>query len=146
MEPESIKVVLLGEAGVGKTCIIKQFTEKKFDVNTMSSLSAQFVSKTIDYEGYGAIKYDIWDTAEPDAHCQSNPFDLDKSDCLEIRGDSRPKVKDGLTIFKNGIPEQELRKLYELPFWEIVIESDEKIAMSMGATHYIVDGKGFVQR
>ena len=63
MEPESIKVVLLGEAGVGKTCIIKQFTEKKFDVNTMSSLSAQFVSKTIDYVDFGkTLKFDIWDT------------------------------------------------------------------------------------
>lgn len=63
MEPESVKVVLLGEAGVGKTCIIKQFIEKKFDPSTMSSLSAQFISKTIEYVDYGkAIKFDIWDT------------------------------------------------------------------------------------
>ena len=63
MEPEAVKVVLLGESGVGKTCIISQFTEHKFDQSVLSSLSAQFVSKTIDYQGYGAIKYDIWDTA-----------------------------------------------------------------------------------
>ena len=63
MEPESIKVVLLGEAGVGKTCIIKQFTENKFDINVISSLSAQFVSKTIEYTDFGkALKFDIWDT------------------------------------------------------------------------------------
>ena len=63
MEPESVKVVLLGEAGVGKTCIIKQFIEKKFDINEMSSLSAQFVSKTIDYIDLNkSIKFDIWDT------------------------------------------------------------------------------------
>ena len=63
MEPESIKVVLLGEAGVGKTCIIKQFIEKKFDESTESSLSAQFVSKTIEYVDFGkTIKFDIWDT------------------------------------------------------------------------------------
>ena len=63
MEPESVKVVLLGEAGVGKTCIIKQFIEKKFDESTESSLSAQFVSKTIEYVDFGkAIKFDIWDT------------------------------------------------------------------------------------
>ena len=63
MEPESVKVVLLGEAGVGKTCIIKQFIEKKFDESTESSLSAQFVSKTIEYVDFGkTIKFDIWDT------------------------------------------------------------------------------------
>ena len=63
MEPESIKVVLLGEAGVGKTCIIKQFIEKKFEQNTDSSLSAQFVSKTIEYVDFAkTLRFDIWDT------------------------------------------------------------------------------------
>ena len=60
---DSIKVVLLGEAGVGKTSIIHQFTYHKFDPDCISSISAQFISKTIEYQGYGAIKYDIWDTA-----------------------------------------------------------------------------------
>ena len=60
---DSIKVVLLGEAGVGKTSIIHQFTYHKFDPDCISSISAQFISKTIDYKGYGPIKYDIWDTA-----------------------------------------------------------------------------------
>ena len=63
MEPEAVKVVLLGESGVGKTCIISQFTEHKFDQSVLSSLSAQFVSKTIEYLDFGkAIKFDIWDT------------------------------------------------------------------------------------
>ena len=60
---DSVKVVLLGEAGVGKTSIIHQFTYHQFDPDCISSISAQFISKTIDYRGYGAIKYDIWDTA-----------------------------------------------------------------------------------
>ena len=60
---DSVKVVLLGEAGVGKTSIIHQFTYHTFDPDCISSISAQFVSKTISYEGYGAIKFDIWDTA-----------------------------------------------------------------------------------
>ena len=63
MSADSVKVVLLGEAGVGKTSIIHQFTYHTFDPDCISSISAQFVSKTIDYQGYGAIKYDIWDTA-----------------------------------------------------------------------------------
>ena len=63
MEPETVKVVLLGESGVGKTCIISQFVDHKFDQSVLSSLSAQFASKTIEYIDFGkAIKFDIWDT------------------------------------------------------------------------------------
>ena len=60
---DSVKVVLLGEAGVGKTSIIHQFTYHQFDPDCISSISAQFISKTVEFKGYGAIKFDIWDTA-----------------------------------------------------------------------------------
>ena len=62
-EPESIKVVLVGESGVGKTSIISQFTSKKFDPHRETSLSAQFISKTVNFTDLGKqIKFDIWDT------------------------------------------------------------------------------------
>ena len=62
-EPESIKVVLVGESGVGKTSIISQFTSKKFDPHRETSLSAQFISKTVSFDDLGKqIKFDIWDT------------------------------------------------------------------------------------
>ena len=62
-EPEAIKVVLVGESGVGKTSIISQFTAHKFDPHRETSLSAQFISKTIEFQDLGkAIKFDIWDT------------------------------------------------------------------------------------
>ena len=62
-EPESIKVVLVGESGVGKTSIIQQFTTKKFDPHRETSLSAQFISKTVNFQDLGKeIKFDIWDT------------------------------------------------------------------------------------
>ena len=60
-EPESIKVVLVGESGVGKTSIISQFTSKKFDAHRETSLSAQFISKTVEFKDIGKqIKFDIW--------------------------------------------------------------------------------------
>ena len=61
---EQVKVVLLGESGVGKTSIIAQFTSGKFDPDCVTSLSAQFISKTVEYENLNkTIKFDIWDTA-----------------------------------------------------------------------------------
>ena len=63
-EAETVKVVLLGESGVGKTSIIVQFTAGKFDPDCVTSLSAQFVSKTVEFRNLNkAIKFDIWDTA-----------------------------------------------------------------------------------
>ena len=63
MDIDVAKVVLLGESGVGKTCIIKQFTENKFDIDELVSLSAQFVSKTLNFaDEKKQIKFDIWDT------------------------------------------------------------------------------------
>ena len=62
--PETVKVVLLGEAGVGKLDIMSQLTSGTFDPDTISSLSAQFISKTIEFKDINkAIKFDIWDTS-----------------------------------------------------------------------------------
>ena len=59
-----LKVVLLGESGVGKTCIINRFTSGIYDPEVCSSISAQFISKTIEFKDFRqSIKFDIWDTA-----------------------------------------------------------------------------------
>ena len=62
-EPEAIKVVLVGESGVGKTSIISQFTTHNFDPHRETSLSAQFITKIVEFADIGkSIKFDIWDT------------------------------------------------------------------------------------
>ena len=60
---EENKVVLIGESGVGKTCIINQFMNGIFDANSLSTLSAQFFRKNIVFSGDKNITLDIWDTA-----------------------------------------------------------------------------------
>ena len=61
---ENLKVVLVGESGVGKTSIIAQFTSNTFDPDCVTSLSAQYISKTMEFPNVQkAIKFDIWDTA-----------------------------------------------------------------------------------
>ena len=62
-EPISVKVVLLGESGVGKTSIISQFTSNTFNPRCATSVSAQFISKKVEFPEYHkTIKFDIWDT------------------------------------------------------------------------------------
>ena len=58
------KVVLVGESGVGKTSIIKQFTSHKFDPDCPASISSQFSSKVVNIsDSKKAIRFDLWDTA-----------------------------------------------------------------------------------
>ena len=62
-DPIPVKVVLLGESGVGKTSIISQFTANKFNPRCPTSVSAQFISKIISFPKYNKrLKFDIWDT------------------------------------------------------------------------------------
>ena len=62
-DPIPVKVVLLGESGVGKTSIISQFTANKFNPRCPTSVSAQFISKIISFPQYNKrLKFDIWDT------------------------------------------------------------------------------------
>ena len=63
MSTTQYKVVLIGESGVGKTCIIAQFTNGKFDPNTVTSLTAQYIRKNVDLPDGETITFDIWDTA-----------------------------------------------------------------------------------
>jgi len=59
---QALKVVLLGEAGIGKTCLISNLIEGIFNSECISSLSTQFITKKIKVNNK-EIKFDIWDTA-----------------------------------------------------------------------------------
>lgn len=62
--PDTVKVVLIGESGVGKTSIISRFINDTFDHNVVTSLGASYISKTLNFqEQQRSIKFDIWDTA-----------------------------------------------------------------------------------
>jgi small GTP-binding protein len=58
----SIKVTLLGDSGVGKTCIIKRYTEKRFDSDVVSTPGASYSQKFLEINNKN-IQLDIWDTA-----------------------------------------------------------------------------------
>ena len=57
------KVILIGESGVGKTCIIVRFISDEFN-ETISTTGASYASKFITFEEYNkTVQYQIWDTA-----------------------------------------------------------------------------------
>ena len=57
-----IKLTLLGSSGVGKTCIIRRYTEGDFDENNLSTSGASYSQKPLVIEGR-TVTVDLWDTA-----------------------------------------------------------------------------------
>ena len=61
-EPPSIKITLLGNPGVGKTCIITKYIDDTFNENNESTIGANYSEKTI-VKDNKECKLNIWDTA-----------------------------------------------------------------------------------
>lgn len=55
-----IKVSILGNANVGKTSLVRQYCEGKFEVSRVSTLGADFQTKTVALPR-GTVKLSIWD-------------------------------------------------------------------------------------
>ena len=60
---EILKIVLIGESGVGKTSIISQFIEQIFQEDQQSTIGGTFSTKTIKCGNGKILKLEIWDTA-----------------------------------------------------------------------------------
>jgi Ras-related protein Rab-8A len=56
------KLILLGESGVGKTCMLSTFTEGIFSPNFITTIGIDYHMKTVECSGK-RIKLQIWDTA-----------------------------------------------------------------------------------
>jgi len=56
------KLLLIGDSGVGKTCILFRFSDDAFNTTFISTIGIDFKIKTIE-EGGKKIKLQIWDTA-----------------------------------------------------------------------------------
>jgi small GTP-binding protein len=57
------KVVLLGETGVGKTCIINRFSFNSYAENNESTINGSYTSKIVCFSKPNkSIRLDVWDT------------------------------------------------------------------------------------
>lgn len=58
----TIKLLLIGNAYVGKTLIVQKFINNSFSKNTISTIGVDLQNKIVDINGK-KVKYLIWDTA-----------------------------------------------------------------------------------
>jgi len=57
-----LKLLLVGDTGVGKTCLLMSFTSEEFDPDTRSTIGVDLKVKIVHVRGK-KIKLTIWDTA-----------------------------------------------------------------------------------
>ncbi|KAI0806742.1 GTP-binding protein ypt1 [Fomes fomentarius] len=56
------KLLLIGDSGVGKSCLLLRFAEDSFTDSYLSTIGVDFKIRTIELEGK-TVKLQIWDTA-----------------------------------------------------------------------------------
>ena len=61
-EDYKIKLIIVGDSGVGKTNLISRFAEDKFELNSKATLGVEFIYKTLKINDE-VFKIEIWDTA-----------------------------------------------------------------------------------
>ena len=58
------KVVLVGDTGVGKTCIIQRYVNNNYVEGGESTVASTYTYKVLNYPKLNkSISFDIWDTA-----------------------------------------------------------------------------------
>jgi len=57
-----LKVIILGDSGVGKTSLMNQFVNQKFSNQYKATIGADFLAKEVEVDGQ-SVNLQIWDTA-----------------------------------------------------------------------------------
>ncbi|KAG2554711.1 ras-related protein RABF1-like [Panicum virgatum] len=68
------KLVLLGDSGVGKSCIVLRFVRGQFDPTSKVTVGASFLSQTLALEDSTIVKFEIWDTAGQERYAALAPL------------------------------------------------------------------------
>ncbi|CAI0442668.1 unnamed protein product [Linum tenue] len=69
-----VKLVLLGDSGVGKSCIVLRFVRGQFDPTSKVTIGASFLSQTIALQDSTSVKFEIWDTAGQERYAALAPL------------------------------------------------------------------------
>ena len=95
------KVNLLGDSGVGKTCIISRYISGTFDENSATTNGASYCSKNVNYEKLGKnLLLDIWDTAGQEKYkALTKFFYKDAAVCILVYDITRKETFDNLKNF-----------------------------------------------
>ena len=100
-----IKIVLLGEQFVGKTCLINAYCQNKFLENVHNTISASSMSKDIE-TSRGKFCLKIWDTAGQEKfRCLNKIFIKDSQIVVFVYDITRKKTLEEIDYWYNYVEE-----------------------------------------
>ena len=97
-----VKVVAIGDSGVGKTSLIQQFENSKFTENFKPTVGADFSNKEITIDGK-IVMMQIWDTAGQERFQSLGTAFYRGADCCFLVYDITNKQSfDNVQVWKNS--------------------------------------------
>ena len=66
------KILLIGDSGVGKSCILLRFADDAYTESYISTIGVDFKIRTVEMDGK-CVKLQIWDTAGQERYRALNP-------------------------------------------------------------------------
>ena len=103
---KDVKVILLGESGVGKTCIINRYINKEFQNNVASTLGSAFFLKEI-IKGNTKYNVNVWDTTGQEKyHSVTNLFINDSHIIILVYSIDSKTSFDNLNYWYDTIKEK----------------------------------------
>merc|ERR1712198_108327 len=99
------KLLLIGDSGVGKTCILFRFSEDAFNTTFISTIGIDFKIKTIELRGK-KIKLQIWDTAGQERfHTITTSYYRGAMGIMLVYDITQPKTFDNIAKWLRNIDE-----------------------------------------
>jgi len=115
-DPIMLKIIILGDSGVGKSCLLGQYVNKKFNESYKSTVGADFLTREVVIGGQHVV-LQLWDTAGQEryrsiastffrgAHCCILVFDLTAAESLNsLDGWLKEFIKHSELLEANHFP------------------------------------------
>jgi Ras-related protein Rab-7A len=98
-----LKVLLLGDARVGKTFLLNQFVNREFNGQYHPTIGADFSAKRVDIDGK-SVTLQLWDTAGQERFQAVGPTFYRGTDCCILVYDvTRPASFENITMWRNEL-------------------------------------------
>lgn len=100
----NIKIIVVGDAGVGKTSLIRQITRQKFSEQVMPTLGVDYSAKNIVNNDHSVIRLNLWDVAGQERYrCLSRAYLRGCQACVVVFDVTRPETLSKVEVWKKDI-------------------------------------------
>jgi small GTP-binding protein len=128
----SIKVVLVGDTKVGKSCILSRFVQGTFDRDMPATIGAAFLTKVVT-TSTGPVRLQLWDTAGQEKFRSLAPMYYRSSHVAALVYDVTSKTSlDGLEDWKAEIADKAPHNITVIVVGNKIDLTDDRVVPTTG--------------